>query len=146
MATELSHYRSILTLNGTRLTGFPEDESPIEIEGQDLLSYTFGTDGTLYIEDTAVQGGEITVRLGQSSPSIPQIIGYNTRIKRGEQIDMTLTYGDPTLGYSVEASDGFMINSDVTTMPGATFEATFIFEKILGDADGSQFDPPPARE
>ena len=143
MATELSHSRSILTINGERVTGTPEDESPIEIEGQDLTKYTFGSDGTLYLEATAIQGGEITVKLGQSSPFIPKLVAYNSRIKRGERIVFSLTYGDPSLGYSVDASNGALMSSDVTTMPGGTFEAKFVFEKILGDMDGVSFDAPP---
>ena len=143
MPTQLSHAKSILTINGEQVTGYGEGEAPIEIEGQDLVSFTFGSDGTLFLEDTAIQGGEVTVMLGQSSPYIGKLVAYANRIKRGERIDFELSYGDPSLGYSVACAAGAMVSSDAVPIPGKDFEAKFVFETIYGDMDGVQFAAPP---
>ena len=144
--TELSHRRTVLRVNDEEVTGYPEDEAPIEIESQPLVRYTFGSDGTLFLEDTALQGGEVTIKLGQSSPFIPKMVSYDTRIKRNEVIEFKLSYGDPTIGYSVNCMGGALLECDTITMPGGTFEAKFIFEQIIGDFDGVTFNPPPPTE
>jgi len=63
MTTQLSTRSSILILNGVRITGFSDDDNPVEFAESELATVKFGQDGTLYANANGHQGGEMTVKL-----------------------------------------------------------------------------------
>jgi len=139
MTTQLSTRSSILILNGVRITGFSDDDNPVEFSESELATVKFGQDGTMYSNATGNQGGEMTVKLLPSSPSAKWLMRHAARIKAGAVIYWNGSYGDPTLNYKVTLRGGVMTKPPNAIVPGTDPAFMFTFEEIVPDFDTARF-------
>lgn len=143
MPTILSSRHAELTINGHRFTGFSDDDPPVEFPDIELITTMRGRDGAMYASDTAIQGGEVTVKLLPTSQSAKQVLRWMTEILRGGRMLFQGSYADTELGYSVQLKGGMLKTAPPSVVPGKTYEATFEFEQLLPDYDGANFAPAP---
>lgn len=141
MTTQLSYLHSVLIINGERVTGFSEDDVPVELPDIDLSEAIFGQDGTMYTSGTAIIGGEVMVRLLPTSPAIPRFLRFHSEIQQGARIDFEGSWADPDLGYSTLMQGGVLRVCPPGISPNKTFEMTFDFEKLIPQFDGARFAP-----
>lgn len=139
MTTQLSTRSSILILNGVRITGFSDDDNPVEFDESELATVKFGQDGTLYANATGKQGGEMTVKLLPSSPSTKWLMRHAARIKAGAVIYWNGSYGDPSLNYKATLRGGIMTKPPNAIVPGTDPSFMFTFEEIIPDFDTARF-------
>lgn len=143
MPTILSHRHIELVINGHRFDGYADDDSPVEFPDMELVDTQRGKDGTLYGTDTAMIGGEVTVKLLPVSQSAIRVLRWFDEIQRGARLEFEGNYGDAELNYSAQMRGGFLKRCPAMIDPGKTFEVVFEFEQIIPDMDGARFAPAP---
>ena len=139
MTTTLSSRHINLILNGHRFTGYAEDDPPVEFPDMDLVETVTGRDGAMYANDTAMLGGDVTVKLLPTSESSKQVLRWLAQRQRGERLEFEGEYGDTALGYDVVLRGGVMKTCAPATVPGKTFEVVFAFEELIPNYDGARF-------
>ena len=144
MPTILSTRHCELVINGHKFTAYADEDSPVEFPDIEHLEHSFGKDGTLYLSDTGMQGGEVTVKLAPSSPSAKRVLRWHAEMIRGMRLSFEGTYGDPGLSYDVTLRGGVLMKSPPSVVPNKTFECVFLFEQIIPNYDSAAFDPAPA--
>ena len=141
--TETSHRRTILIINGNRVTALADDDPPVMFEKIPLTEVKWGPDGTMYVHGTARKGGPVTIKVFPTSKFAQDCLRYHARIQADEVLDFEGSYGDPTLGFSCLLRGGKMTECPPAIVPNQTFEVDFVFEEIIPSADGSTVAPPP---
>ena len=143
----LSHRQTILMMDyGTglmKVQGFSDDDPPVELPDIPLLDETFGQDGTMYALGTSMQGGEVTVHLGPSSPTAVAWIRLLAQAQQGAVIEWNGTYDDVLNNYSTKFSGGFLKSGPPGITPGKNNDFVFVFEQITPHLDNADFSPPP---
>ena len=141
MPTQLSHLKQVLILNGKRVSGLADEDPPIEFPQIQLLEDTWGKDGTLYTVATEILGGEVTIKLLPTSPDVKRFLRWFAQIQNRRRIRFEGSYGDSELNYSTLMQGGEMKECPPTIVPGQSFEAMFVFEKLIPQYDSARFDP-----
>lgn len=130
-------------INDHRIEGWADDDPPYEFPVIEFLNKKYGHDGTLYVSDSGMQGGEVMLKLLPNSRSTKQILRWVAMIQRGARLTFSGTLTDPELLYSVTMRGGFLFSSQAATSVNRTFEPVFEFEQVLPDYDSAAFDAPP---
>ena len=148
MAQYLSHSHIEMVLSGHRVTGYAEEDRPIEFEdGTDRTTIQMGKDGGSYGVSESMFGGKIMVRLAPTSPTTAWFITRNEEKKQAQinnQPERVYdgSYTDSVQGRSVVLSGGTLIDCPDMSEPGQTFEVGIFFERIAGNVDGAVFHAP----
>lgn len=143
MPTEMGWRHITFTVNGERVTGFANEDPPVEFPDIDLIERTRGPDGTAHDLSTGTKGGEVMVKLLPTSRFVGVVLRWMARILNDEILDFEGSYADSRLGISSLLRGGKLIKCPPAVVPGETFECTFDFEEIVPQADRHQVDPPP---
>ncbi len=139
MTTQTSNRHTLLILNGVRITGFSDDDPPVELPDIELAEETFGQDGTMYVRGTAKQGGEVMVKLLPTSPQTKWLMRKHAEIQSGARVEWEGTYGDPTLNYKTLLRGGVLKSAPPGISPGKNAEFTFVFEQLIPQFDSARF-------
>ena len=145
----LSNAHISLILNGKTISGFADEERPVEFPAtDDLIDVKYGNDGSMYGMTKPMYGGEITIRLAPSSEATAWFVKERIKLKNAQ------TNGDPIPVYNGRFADdaqkreaqlagGFLKRCADLPEAGQTFEVVIAFEKITGNIDGATFSPTP---
>ena len=144
----LNHAHVECILSGERMTGWADEESPVEFpDGAGRAEFKTGADGGVYGVGKAMFGGAVTFKFEPTSPSTQYWIQRNEEYKQS-QINGTRTriydgsYNDPVQGRSARFEGGAIQDCKDMSTPGVTFEVTLMFDRIIGNVDGAVFHPP----
>ena len=120
--------------------GLSDDDPPVEIPIIDFYREKWGQDGTLYITDTARQGGEVKVKLLPTSETVKEWMNIITRIMEdGFRPIFTAVYGDEELDYQCDMWGGVLKMAPPNVVPGVTVEFTFLFEQLIPRFTNAKF-------
>ena len=85
MADQLGFRQIRLTLNGHVFQKWSDADPPITFEKLDMLDFTYGRDGALYVNDKAMKGGTMDVSLLPTSPSAVRVLRWFTQRQNDRQ-------------------------------------------------------------
>ena len=78
----LSNAHISLILNGKTISGFADEERPVEFPAtDDLIDVKYGNDGSMYGMTKPMYGGEITIRLAPSSEATAWFVKERIKLK-----------------------------------------------------------------
>ena len=143
MPTELGWRHIQMVINGIRVTGYSDDSPPVEFPDIELLQETWGPDGTLHLLSTGRKGGEVMVKLLPTSAFVEHLLRWHADIQGDENLEFEGTYADARLNFSCLMRGGKLKICPPAVVPGETFEATFVFEELIPQADRFLVSPPP---
>ena len=135
----LSHQHISLILNGTRVTGFADDDQPVEFDPIELVQERWGDDGTLYLRGTARRGTMMTVKLLPTSPQVSIWLREFARIQRGEAVGFAGSYGDISRNFATLLRGGALKRVPPAVTPGGNMEFQFVFEETVPEHDNTDF-------
>ena len=101
MGQILSHLHTNVILLNTRITGFAEEEQPVEFPAEELLSLKRGADGGVYGVDNAMFGGLVIFRLAPTGPGAKAFIQWRA------MNDQATRNGTPKMIFEGSYSDTF---------------------------------------
>ena len=131
-------------LPGHQITGFADEDPPVEMPIIEVETETWGKDGTLFTATTGRQGGEVKIKLLPVSVSTKYLMRKHAEILKGERYSWSGIYGDLIVGYHSLLKGGRLKMAPVTVSPEVTAEFTFVFEQIIPAFDTVKFEPSPA--
>ncbi len=139
MADQLGFRQIRLVLNGHPFQKWSDADPPVTFEKMDMLDFTYGRDGALYVNDKAMKGGTMDVSLLPTSPSAVRILRWFTQRQNDRRLQFSGMYSDTAIGYSLRLLGGFLQQCDPTIVPGKMYEAQFRFENWVPNVDGVAF-------
>ena len=148
MAQILSHAHVDVVLDGHNFIGWADEDQPVEFDtGEDQVEISIGADGGMYGTSTAMFGSQLTFRMAPTSPTTQWLVARKEEHKQNQINGNAIrifngTYSDPVQGRSARMEGGVLMNCPDLPVPGQTFEATFQFERVVGNADGAVFRRP----
>ena len=148
MAQFLSHAHVNARLNGHELTGWADEDRPVEFnDGSGRIDFTRGADGGLYGVASAMFGGEVTFKVQPTSPTAQWAMQRNQELKESQKNGRAIeifsgTYSDSVQGRSARFEGGAIQDCPDMAEPGQTFEFTMHFEQIDVNVDGAVFRRP----
>ena len=132
-----------LVIGGYEFSGFAGDDQPVVFPTIEMVDPQFGKDGVLYGVDTGMLGGEVSVKLQMASGGVKQCLQWLAQRHKGVRRSFDGNFGDTELGFSVQMKGGLLKSCMSAGTPGGTFEATWVFQEIIPDYDGAQFNSDP---
>ena len=143
MPSQLSYLNQHLILNGERITGFADEEPAVDLPNIALSKTKRGPDGTMFVMGTGAKGGEVTVKLLPTSPSVKTFMRAHAEIQQGARIDFEGSFSDDELGFSMLLRGGVLVEAPPGITPDMNPHFKFDFEEAVPEFDGAQFAPTP---
>ena len=139
MVTEQSHRDIVFILDGHRVTGFAEDDPPVDFPAIELLTEKYGQDGQMYVMSTARRGGQFTVKLLPTSPTTKLWMRHHAEIQNGAIKNYAGSYADPNLDYDTLIRGAKLKTAPSTVVPGVTAEFVFVAQELIPEFDNANF-------
>ena len=150
MAQIQSNAHISLVLNEYTISGFADEERPVEFpSSDDLLDRKYGNDGSMYGMSKPMYGGDLTIRLAPTSHATAWFVKERIKLKNAQTNGDPLptysgTFKDEGQGRKAELSGGYLLRCADLPEAGQTFEVVIAFERIIGNVDAAKFQPAPS--
>lgn len=131
-----------LVIGGYDIIGFSDADQPISFSAVQVTRPVYGEDGRLYPIDTGKRGGDVTVSLLPTSPSVVTILNWYAQRQKATTNSLDGFYGDERSGYSVTMTHGTLKTCPPTITPNQNFNAVFAFQEIVPTFESGKFKSP----
>ena len=126
-------------IDGFSMSGWANEDPPVEFPPIDALEAIFGKDGTLYGNDTGMRGGDVTLKFLPTSAGAQWWLQRWSERLKGKRRVFHGIYTDSELNVSISLRGGLLKTCPAAIVPGQTFEVTVTFQELIPNMDGANF-------